>query len=185
MRFAAGSDEERLDLFGICLREIVRTFGRRGREREAGNERHNASRPVSSGPTGLLVPRRYFDEASHQIRSLWLNFRQRLLGIAKPVELHAHFVHHAEVQSAHLPVGVAAVVQILPALDLTACTAQHHHRQLGCVVVAVEHAGTKHQHRVVQQRAFTLLDRIHTAGKVRDLLQEELIDFQPVVRVVV
>ena len=61
----AGPDEQRLDLCGIGLREVVCTIGRRGRECERGNEQHSASRPVPPCP--------YFYEASHQIRSLALD----------------------------------------------------------------------------------------------------------------
>ena len=110
---------------------------------------------------------------------------QRLFGITKAAALHAHFMHHAEVQPAHLSVGFTAVVQILTTLDLPARTAQHDDWQLSCIVVAIEHARAEHQHGIVQQCAIAFLNCIHAAGQVRHLLEEKLIHFQPVVRVTV
>lgn len=131
MALSAGSDEQRLNLCGVCLREIFRTNCRYGGEREESNyqyesKRHAASGSVLSFRSSPLTPQCYVYETTHLSHTLLLNFRQRLLGITKTVVLDAHFVHHAKVEPAHLPVGVAAVIQILAALDLTARTAQHH-----------------------------------------------------------
>ena len=99
--------------------------------------------------------------------------------------MYPHFLHHAKIQPAHLPIGFATVIQIQAALNLTACTAQHHHRQATGVVASGQHAGTEHDHGVIQSRAIPLLDRIQTSGDVSHLFEKELVDFQPVVRVAV
>ena len=47
-------------------------------------------------------------------------------------------------------------------------------------MVAGEHRGAEHQHRVVECCAFPLLDRIEFTGNVANLLQEKLIHLEPV-----
>jgi hypothetical protein len=49
--------------------------------------------------------------------------------------------------------------------------------------MAGQHAGAEHEHRVVQRRTFALLNGVQSPGDVGHLFQEELIDFQPVVRI--
>ena len=51
------------------------------------------------------------------------DFGDRFGGIAETVRMHAHLVHHAQIQPTHLPIGLAQVVEILAALDLAASRA--------------------------------------------------------------
>ena len=66
--------------------------------------------------------------------------------IAELVEMHAHVAHHTQIKTRHLAIGLAEVVQILAAFDLPAASADHDDGKLRSVVVAVEHAGTEHDH---------------------------------------
>ncbi|MFT5094778.1 MAG: hypothetical protein ACI8P0_002121 [Planctomycetaceae bacterium] len=47
-------------------------------------------------------------------------------GVSKSVEIHTHVSHHAEIETRHLAIGLAEVVQILTAFDLTAASADNH-----------------------------------------------------------
>ena len=84
-----------------------------------------------------------------------------------------------------MAVGLAEVIQILAALDAATAATEHHDRELVGVVMAVDHAGAEHQHRVVERSAFALLYFIQSTGDVGHLLEEKLVHFQPVVRVAV
>src|SRR6187401_878785 len=76
-----------------------------------------------------------------------LNFRQRLRGVAELVELDARLAHHRQEQTAHLAIGLVAVVEGLAGLDLPAAAADHHDRKLRGVVTAGHHAAQEQQHR--------------------------------------
>ena len=94
--------------------------------------------------------------------------------------MDVHLVHHAEEEARHLTVGFAEVVQVLAALDSASSSTKHHHRQLGGVVVAGQHAGTEHEHRVIERGAFAFRDAVEPLGDVGHLLEEKLVHLQPV-----
>ena len=48
------------------------------------------------------------------------HFRQPFHCVAERIESDVHFVHHREIQPAHLPVGLAAVIQRTAAADFAA-----------------------------------------------------------------
>ena len=118
-------------------------------------------------------------------RNYPLHLVQWLGGVTEGFLVDVHFVHHAKEKAGHLAVGLPEVVQILPAFDPAASAAEHHDRQLVGVMIAGDHAGAEHQHRVVERGALALLDAVQAAGDVGHLLEEKLVHFQPVVRVVV
>ena len=58
-------------------------------------------------------------------------------------------------------------------------------RKRSGIVIAVEHAGAKQEHRVVEQSARAFLDGVELARDVGDLFEEELVHLEPVRRVAV
>ena len=104
-----------------------------------------------------------------------LNLFQWLSGVAEGFGVDVHLVHHAEEKAAHLAVGLAKVVQVSPALDPAAAPTEHHHWQLGRVVVAGQHTGAEHQHRIVERGASALLNTVEPLGDVGHLLEEKLV----------
>ena len=94
--------------------------------------------------------------------------------------MDVHLVHHAEEEARHLTVGIAEVVQVLAALDSASAPTEHHHWQLGRVVVAGQHTGTEHEHRIVECGALPLLNAVEPPGDICHLLEEKLVHFQPI-----
>ena len=113
------------------------------------------------------------------------DFRQRLVRIAKLVQLQAELGHKREVQTAHFSVRLFSVVEYTTRLQLAAGAAEQDHRELSGVVAAGEHAGAEHQHRIVERRLLALLNDVEAARNMGQLLDKELIDFEPVVRFLV
>ena len=104
------------------------------------------------------------------------NACQTLCRIAEPVEFQAAPVHQAEEQAAHATVGSIEVIERSTAAQLAAGSAEQDHRQLFGVMVAVDHARTVHDGRVVEQSAITFLIFRHPLAEVGELGCEELVD---------
>ena len=112
-----------------------------------------------------------------------LHLRQPLARVPELLHRDAALVEHRPIQAAHPAFWFAEVIEDSPPLDLPASTAEQHDRQVGRVMATGQHARTIQQHRVIECRSFPFLDRIQLPRDVAELLDEELVDLQPIRRV--
>jgi len=106
-------------------------------------------------------------------------FGQTIGRVAELFQVNSAFVHHREEQAAHLAVRLAAVVQHSARFQFPAASTEEHDGQLGRVVNAGHHAGTHHQHRVIERGSFAFLNCVQLAGDVAELFQAKLVHLQP------
>lgn len=115
-----------------------------------------------------------------------LDLFKLLFTIAEGLRAHLHLVHHREEQSGELAIGFTSIIKSTATLDATTGPTKDDHWKLIVIVESTgHHAGTVHQHRVIQQGARTFLDCVKLSGKVSDLLHKELVYLQPVFTVAV
>ncbi len=112
------------------------------------------------------------------------HLRQTLGGVAKLVEAHVHLVHHRQVQPAHLPFRLLAVIEHAAGLNPAAARGQPSPpaaaSRRGWPVSMLEQNKSIELSSAVRS---PFLDRVQLARDVRHLLDEELVHLQPVGRV--
>jgi hypothetical protein len=131
---------------------------------------------TGSGLVALQIPKLTASELNFLPFRDTLDLREPLCRIAEAVEFQAAPLHQAEEQAAHSPVGRIQIVEYAAAAKFAARPAEQDHRQLLGFMVAVDHAGTVHDGRVVEQRAIAFLDFRHPLAEVGELGREELVD---------